>query len=230
MRKERFPQMTESAYTKVREAFRRALPGKVTQTWVMTNVEGYKAEPSARSLMAYLRQFGLIDENGAPTDVANQWRLDETYAASCEVLLLNAYPADMVEAVSGAVPSSEVLIRLFMNHGFGLGSAKNLSRIFRLIASKEVPTRTATPQNGSASKTAKVPRKTRDASVSDGGSKPQADSPPPSPESAMAVLRYFLERGRMAELRLPADLEEREKRRLFAHLKIDLLDEVAADA
>lgn len=44
---------------------------------------------------------------------------------------------------------------------------------------------------------------------------------------SLTVLRYFLERGHMAELRLPADLEEREKRRLFAHLKIDLLDEVS---
>jgi hypothetical protein len=206
--------MTESAYTKVREAFRRALPNKVTATWIMTNVDGYRTEPSARSLMAYLRQFGLIDENGAPTDVAKQWRLDETYSASCEVLLRNAYPADMVEAVSGSVPSSDVLVRLFMNHGFGLGSAKNLSRIFRLIASKEVPMRVAAPPNGGTSKASKAPKRTRDGGASEGNSTLLADAPQIPSEPAMAVLRYFLERGR-------------EKKRLFAHLKIDLLDEVS---
>lgn len=42
------------------------------------------------------------------------------------------------------------------------------------------------------------------------------------------VLRYFLPKGRMAELRVPSNLDQAEARRLLAHLRVDLLREAAA--
>lgn len=224
------PQMTEAAYIKVRDAFRRSLPGKVTATWLMANVEGYKKEASVRSLLSYLRQFGLITEDGTPTDVARQWRTDESYGAACEIMLRNAFPADVVDAVSGSTPPSDVLENLFMNHGLGLGSAKNLARIFRLIASKEAPVAKTRSSNGggAARKTGGATKsKPRKSTESDDIEAKASEFPTTGPAATVTVLRYFLDRGRLAELRVPPDLDEREKRRLFAHLKIDLLDEVA---
>src|ERR1022692_2739927 len=139
MEKVRLPQLTEAAYAKVRDAFRKSMPSKVTPTWVMTNIAGYNAEASAKSLIANLRLFGLVTEEGAPTELAGQWRLDETYGPSCDAILRNAFPVDLVGAVGDSTtPSADVLVNLFMNLKMGLGSAKNLTRIFRLIASKEL--------------------------------------------------------------------------------------------
>ncbi len=223
------PQMTESAYTKVRDAFIRAIPARVTTTWVMTNIEGYSAQLSARNLVASLRRFGLVDEDGAPTELAARWRLDDTYAATCEVLLRNAYPHDLVEAVSAGLPKNDVLVSLFMSHGFGQGSAKNLSRIFRLIASKDVPLRATNAL--SANKKTQTSPKAQAERPRLKLKLPEPPGPGPAteyerPEATVTVLRYFLDRGRLAEVRVPADLDAREKKRLFAHLRIDLLDEV----
>lgn len=230
MQKQRFPQMTEAAYAKVRDAFRRSLPGKVTTTWLMANVEGYTIEASARSLLSFLRQFGLIAEDGTTTDVARQWRTDESYGTACEIMLRNAFPADMVDAIAGGVPPSDVLHSLFMNHGVGLGSAKNLTRIFRLIASKEIPS-AKTRQSNSGGVQHKAGSRRRDQPKAprdpEGLNVAAQLGTPATPEPTITVLRYFLDRGRLAELRVPPDFDEREKRRLFAHLKIDLLDEVA---
>ena len=41
----------------------------------------------------------------------------------------------------------------------------------------------------------------------------------------MKILTYFLDRGRIAEIRLPDDIDEAEKRKVFAHLRVDLLGE-----
>lgn len=118
-----------------------------------------------------------------------------------------------------------------MNHGFGLGSAKNLSRIFSLIASKEIPDiryrsttgGAATPRNEGAG--SRRSRATADARAVPGALSGGAPSVP-TPEPTVTVLRYFLDQGRLAELRIPPDMDDREKLRLFAHLRIDLLDEV----
>lgn len=224
------PQMTEAAYVKVRDAFRRSLPGKVTTTWVTANIDGYRTEASARSLLSNLRQFGLITDDGTPTDVARQWRADESYAAACEVMLRTAFPADLVDAVSGGIPPADVMQNLFLSRGVGLGSAKNVTRIFRLIASKDIPTgRTRPTSNDGAVKKGAGTRKSRSSAGREAEvhRRETSHTTPPGPEAAVTVLRYFLDRGRLAELRVPPDLDDREKRRLFAHLKIDLLDQVS---
>ncbi len=230
MAKTRMPQMTEAAYIKVRDAFRRTLPARVTSTWVKANIDGYHAEASARSLISNLGLMSLIDKEGAPTDIAQQWRVDEGYAAACDVILRSAFPSDLVDAVSGSVPDTEVLVNLFMNYGVGVGSAKNLARIFRLVASKSLPS----GESKDRSKREQGPRRpeatNREASGAAHHLPPESDTRPQSAAESgpgLTVLRYFLERGRLAELRVPADMDAKERKKLFAHLKIDLLDEVA---
>lgn len=226
----KLPQMTESAYVAVREAFRRALPAKVTATWVMANVNGYKAEASAKSLVRYLTTFGLLDGEGSTTDLAKKWRMDETYASACETMLRLAFPADIVDSAPRD-SSAEILTNLFMNRGLGEGSAKNLARIYKLIASQVPPDakkpRSATSDGNGGSPRSKPRVKTASASGAlTMTATASGEVVPATPESGIAVLRYFLDRGRMAEIRVPRDMDERERRRLFAHLKIDLLDEV----
>ncbi len=229
MTKSHMPQMTESAYLKVRDAFRRALPAKVTATWIMANVEGYRAESSARSLIVNLRRFSLIDKEGVPTDIARQWRCDETYATACDVIIRNAFPPDLVDAVSGSLPAAELMTNLFMSHGVGLGSAKNLTRIFRLIASRALPvgepkTRPNRERIQKKTEVRKTEVRAQESQAQDADETRRASAP--GSGSELTVLRYFLERGRLAEVRVPADMDAKERRRLFAHLKIDLLDEV----
>jgi hypothetical protein len=176
--------------------------------------------------------LSLIDSDGVPTEVAKKWRIDETYEEACEAMLRSGFPADITQAVPNGA-ESEVIVNLFMTRGLGEGSAKNLARIYRLIASR-VPPETKKARAGSQEGNGGKPRQKgntetpKDPSEREGSATAPSDSPRDSPptESGIAVLRYFLDRGRLAEIRIPRDMEDREKRKLFAHLKIDLLDEV----
>lgn len=112
--------------------------------------------------------------------------------------------------------------------GKGVGAAKNLSRIFCLIASKEVrdiKVRSANDASKTRATEARRPQPNLKREVGE-VNEPTPMNRPPAPEPTVTVLRYFLDRGRLAELRVPPDMDDREKRRLFVHLKIDLLDEV----
>lgn len=216
--------MTEAAYIAVREALRKSLPGRVTTTWVMANVGGYKAEGSAKALVRYMSSFGLLDADGTPTALAKKWRMDESYGEACEQLLRNAFPADVVEAMPPD-GDAEVLVNLFMARGFGEGSSKNLARIYRLISSKALPGPRKAKVVGNESRKPPQP-KSRVPLSETHESKPEPSEMTTPAETGYTVLRYFLDQGRMAEVRVPRDMDEKERKRLFAHLRIDLLDEV----
>lgn len=226
----KLPQMTESAYIAVREALKRSIPPKVTPTWVMANVPGYSVA-SAKTLVRYLTTFGLLDTEGAPTETAKLWRMDETYGKACDNMLRHGFPSDIVDAVPKDSPA-DVVARLFMARGLGEGSAKNLARIYRLISSRMPPEAKKLRPTGGESNTgqsrpdAKPKNSRATKSVSTAGSV-SAEVEPGGHDGGIAVLRYFLDRGRMAEVRIPKDMDDRERRRLFAHLRIDLLDEVS---
>ncbi len=196
----------------------------------MANIPGYTAKGSAISLLRSLALLGLVDAEGIPTELAKKWRIDESYAEACDSMLRTAFPIDIVEAVPSDA-SGDVLVNLFMARGLGEGSAKNLARTYQMIAAK-VPPDGRKPQAGSdpaPQRTTNASRKTKGAAGPHSRpDKSQTDAAPvvEPVEGGMTVLRYFLDRGRLAEIRVPRDLDEKEKKRLFAHLRIDLLDEV----
>lgn len=205
MANDNMPQITKAAYSAVREAFRKTLPVKVTPTWVMTNVTGYKAQTSARTLTRYLCALGLTDADGVPTEIAKKWRIDESYGEACEAILRSGFPADVVDAVP-TESSAEVLVNVFMTRGLGEGSAKNLASIYRLIASKAPPEARAKKPSPSGNgvarpKTHSKQNNPNDISDSDTALPIESVAPPvQSHETGVAVLRYFLDRGRMAEI------------------------------
>jgi len=224
------PHMTEAAYSRVRDALRNSLPPKVDRTWVMAKIAGYAKESSARSLVGQMVKLGLIDRSGSLTEAARLWRLEDSYEAGCEMLMRQAYPADIVNAFSGTSPSREPVIQVFMSRGLGENTARNASVLFLLLANRK---RTSSKPAGSSNG---GPRRAVSAqsgagpeeagrSLPDPPSEPSTEAPPQT-----IVLRYLLERSRLAELRVPGDLTDRERRCLFRHLEIDLLDEEGVTA
>lgn len=227
---ESFPQIGESAYLAVREALRRSVPEKITPAWIMANVPGYAKERSARTTLGQLRRLGLVDSEGVPTELAKTWRLDEQFDSACDGILRAAYPPDIVSALADVEPTEQVVVNLLMAKGLGTKTAHNAGRLLLLILRRtrmpsqplKRPAKGAQPSSASKRETRRV------RSVKE--EKPEAETGgqiPPSPE--MTVLRYFLDRQRIAELSIPSDITERELGRLFRHLEIDLRDHEPGD-
>lgn len=218
------PQITPSAYFAVRTAFVRSLPGAVTPAWVTAQVPSYKEEKSAKGLIAQLKRLGLVDAEARPTELARRWRVDDTYADACGEILRFAFPPDIVDAVEAGPIDAAAASRLFLQKGFGLGSSKNLARILLSLAARSPEPRTDTPVHlTKPSKTRKRVMQTRRVN---GGERSAGSAAAMYDDDGATRYLYALGGGRYARLSAPADMTSDERKRLIAHLRIDLIDEV----
>ncbi|GMV35710.1 MAG: hypothetical protein AMXMBFR61_02180 [Fimbriimonadales bacterium] len=218
-----FPQLTRSAYFAIREAFIRRSPARVDPTWVMAHVPGYQKERSARTVVSQLKRLSLIDADGTPTEIAKAWRTEDGYREACAQMLRAAFPGDIVDALSGTAPDAETVQRMLVTKGLGSQTARNVARLFQVLWSGE-------HAKSAGQRSSRRTGSSRQHDVGSGKTKRTGQPPSVATDSTPAatqvvVLRYFLTRGRMAELRVPDDLTRQELAKLFAHLRIDLLDE-----
>lgn len=95
-------------------------------------------EAAARNLLPPLKQLGLIDEDGKPTDLANDWRNDVKYVQSCEKML-EIYPQELKDLYGNVNVDKKAVEDWFQYTGkLGQGTAK-LSAAFYLLLLEATP-------------------------------------------------------------------------------------------
>ena len=80
-----------------------------------------------------MRTLGLIDDAGIPTDLANKWRMDDTYEQACEEMLANVYPDELRELLPEKQIDEGIATNWFMKNGVGEPTAKKMVRTFALL-------------------------------------------------------------------------------------------------
>lgn len=73
------------------------MPSAVTPTFV-ASVSEMTNESARANVIAPLRDLGLIEQDGKPTPLANQWRDDDDYKSICDKIRSSVYPKDLIEA------------------------------------------------------------------------------------------------------------------------------------
>lgn len=126
---EQYPYLAENKWWKLRNLFARSLPSSVTEDYLLTNLN-ISSKSSASHIMKNLRLLGLIDEEGRPTERANEWRMNDQYAAVCEEIRNETYPRHLLEASL----ERDALVQWFMrNKGVGRGTAGSYIPIFNIL-------------------------------------------------------------------------------------------------
>lgn len=75
---------------KLRKKFKSAFPkGVITEEYLASVLGMQIASVKNNGILSNLRALGLLDDENKCTDLANRWRLDDTYAAACEEMLLS---------------------------------------------------------------------------------------------------------------------------------------------
>lgn len=92
-----YPMMPVSHWWKLRAKFRQSIPGLVTDRYLASTL-GMKVESARSNVLPSLRQTGLIDDDGKPTDLAVKWRDDTDYPEVCETIKKNVYPKELLDA------------------------------------------------------------------------------------------------------------------------------------
>ena len=128
-----FPMLSKANWWKLRDKFKRTLPSAVTSTYLVSLL-GLKDDRSAiNNVIVPMRTLGLIDDAGIPTDLANKWRMDDTYEQACEEMLANVYPDELRELLPEKQIDEGIATNWFMKNGVGEPTAKKMVRTFALL-------------------------------------------------------------------------------------------------
>lgn len=93
-----FPMLPVGHWWTLRERFKQSIPGVVTDNYLATALNTQPKSARA-NVLPYLRDMGLIDDDGKTQDLAKAWRDDEQYADVCEKIRKEIYPDELIAAV-----------------------------------------------------------------------------------------------------------------------------------
>jgi hypothetical protein len=89
-----YPKIPRNNWFLLRDRFKQRTPERVSPSYVATALNMSEASASA-NIIPPLRAFGLIDDEGKPTDLAYDWRDDSKYAEVCKTIFENVYPQEL---------------------------------------------------------------------------------------------------------------------------------------
>ncbi|MCR9278664.1 MAG: DUF5343 domain-containing protein [Pseudomonadaceae bacterium] len=152
--KQTFPRLPVSSWWKLRENFKRSIPGTVTASYIATVFD--TKESSARAnVLPFLSKLGIIDEDGKTGDRARRWRDDVEYAELCKEILEDVYPVELREAVPDPDENRAAAERWFANKtGAGETAVRQMAALYTVIA-KGDPADAAATQKAVPKKKAK---------------------------------------------------------------------------
>lgn len=133
-----YPSLSEKNWWTIRGKFKTSLPATVSANYIKTLLT-LSSEDSAKSnVIIPMKRLGLIDENNKPTQLANDWRLDDKYKATCEIIIESVYPQELLDLFPNENFNKSSVNGWFMGHGVGSGAAGKMTALFALLRSGEI--------------------------------------------------------------------------------------------
>jgi hypothetical protein len=81
-----------------------------------------------------MKRVGILDENGAATDLGQRWRLDEKYEEVVGEILEGSYPEGLINIAPPGQADRSAVERWFTHAGLGEGTARNKAGTYLMIA------------------------------------------------------------------------------------------------
>lgn len=148
--KQTYPRIPSKNWWDLRQRFVQSPPRQVTTDYLQS-VLGI-GEGAAKNLVPQLKAIGLIDEQGQPTQLTNDWRSDEHYAQVCEQLLAKLYPQELLDAFPQSDADKSVVAQWFMRKTNTGESAGKAMAAFYLVLKEADPSGIAMGSRGAQPK------------------------------------------------------------------------------
>lgn len=173
--KKTFPMLPVSHWWALRKKFKQSIPGVVTNSYLATVLE-MGVESARANVLPFLRVLGIIDEDGKTTERAKLWRDDGHYSEVCKAILKEAYPTELLEAVTNPRENRDAVKRWFANHtGVGDAACGRMAALYTVLVDAD-PSAASDAQKPVAP--AKSKKSTTPKRVADPVVHPKAEHPP----------------------------------------------------
>ena len=180
-----YPKIPEKNWWAIRAQFRRSMPPAVTGSYLKSLLD-LTSDKAASNLLAPLKQMKLIDDEGKPTDRANEWRDDNKYSLVCEQITAEIYPPEIRSLYPGPDFDKDKIAQWFMTTAkLGEPASKMVASMFVLLSSKEIKTDTNNSNTNAGKSTKKATQKKNDTTQKNVGATiqvtPDTHNNPPTP-------------------------------------------------
>jgi hypothetical protein len=148
----------------LREKFKQSIPGVVTDNYLATTLRTQLRSARA-NVFPYLKDIGLIDDEGKTQELATAWRDDNQYTDVCRKIRSKLYPDDLISAVPNPSEDRQGVQTWFANRtGAGSAAVKRMAAIYIVISEADISKRppkkgkkaTGGAKRKAAQKTAKI--------------------------------------------------------------------------
>lgn len=131
--KKTYPRLPLTAWWKLRKQFKQSIPGVVTESYLAT-VLSMKPDSARANILPFLKQLGIVDEEGRTGERAKLWRDDEQYPDVCKQILQEVYPDELLHAAPGPNVDRAKAERWFAHQtGTGAGAAGQMTSIYSVL-------------------------------------------------------------------------------------------------
>jgi hypothetical protein len=132
--KKSFPMIPVGSWWELRKKFKQSIPGVVTDSYLAT-VLNMQIGSARGNVLPYLKQLGIIDEEGRTGERAKLWRDDGHYPEVCKAMLSEVYPTELLHAVADPNTNREQAERWFANRtGTGQVAARRMASVYAVLA------------------------------------------------------------------------------------------------
>lgn len=181
---ETYPKISRKLWWLLRDRLKQSVPSTISTTLI--SALSPMTDASARSnVLSPLRQLGLLDDAGKPTDLAERWRHDDEYVAVCHEIRQKVYPHELIEAFPEATDNQrDAIKKWFMKVGqVGEGAAGKFADTYMLLSDADLTKANEKTSGDPASKAARSATKPKAPRTPTAQRQPNTpnDSPNPPP-------------------------------------------------
>lgn len=134
-----FPVFSEKNWWALKQQFKSSMPTTNINTNFLKTLFSLTSNNAANTSIINLKRLGLLDEDGKPTLLANEWRIDESYKSACEKMLISTYPKELLELFPDTNADRTKLKNWFMTQcSVGDNAAGQMAALFLLLRSGEI--------------------------------------------------------------------------------------------
>jgi hypothetical protein len=132
--KKTYPMLPIGHWWLLRRKFKQSIPGVVTAGYLAT-VLNMKTISARANVLPFLKQLGIIDDEGKTGERAKLWRDDGHYAEVCRSMLSEVYPAELPQAVPDPSADRNAAERWFAHKtGAGEAAVRRMAALYSVLA------------------------------------------------------------------------------------------------
>ena len=133
-----FPMLPGKQWWTLRDKFKQSMPGVVTDSYLAAALN-MQARSARGNVLPYLKDIGLIDEEGKIQELAKAWRDDHQYADVCKKIRDDIYPDELLSAAPNPSADRGAAQRWFAMHtGAGRVAVQRMITFYTIIVEADV--------------------------------------------------------------------------------------------